>query len=222
MDADLGAVTGGRQFGEELLCLFGVSAVPRGYRRALTGQALADRRTDAPGTTCHERHARSVTLSRSAIAFALASRARICRVHRRAVGRADDALGRGVGGGTRAASRAGVGGVAQQLKRRPIVAGRAERDAPVRHRHVRVVLQCLQARALRLHEPERMNLRDALEEELARLVRGGRHRKVFGRAHARQELRRQERLRAGRRRAHVDARAGPAPVFWPRACRMRT
>jgi hypothetical protein len=28
MDADLGAVTGGRQFGEELLRLFGVSAVP--------------------------------------------------------------------------------------------------------------------------------------------------------------------------------------------------
>ena len=57
MDADLGAVTGGRQFGEELLCLFGVPAVPRGHRCALTDQALTDRRTDSPGTTRHERNA---------------------------------------------------------------------------------------------------------------------------------------------------------------------
>src|SRR5262249_38661576 len=56
MNADLGAVTGGRQLGEELLCLFGVPAVPRGYRCALTGQALADRCTDTPGTTGHERN----------------------------------------------------------------------------------------------------------------------------------------------------------------------
>src|SRR4029078_3106448 len=43
MDAALGAVTGGSQFGEELLCLCVVSAVPRGSRRALTGLRLAGR-----------------------------------------------------------------------------------------------------------------------------------------------------------------------------------
>src|SRR5262249_10184339 len=50
-------VTGGRQFGEELLCLFSVSAVPRGYGCALAGQALTDRCTDSPGTAGHERYA---------------------------------------------------------------------------------------------------------------------------------------------------------------------
>ncbi len=36
MDADLGAVTGCRQLGEELLRMLSVPAVPRGYRCSLT------------------------------------------------------------------------------------------------------------------------------------------------------------------------------------------
>src|SRR5271166_2439231 len=54
MDTDLRAVTGCRQLGEELLCLLSVPAVPSGHRCSLTGQALADRRTDSASTTRHE------------------------------------------------------------------------------------------------------------------------------------------------------------------------
>ena len=57
MDADLGAVTGRRQLGEEFLRVFAVPAVPRGYRCALTDQALTDRRTDSAGATRHESNA---------------------------------------------------------------------------------------------------------------------------------------------------------------------
>src|SRR3954451_22892353 len=57
MDADLVAVTGCRQLGEELLRLLSVPAIPSSYRCALTGQALTDRRTDSPGTTRHEGNA---------------------------------------------------------------------------------------------------------------------------------------------------------------------
>jgi len=57
MDTDLGAVTGCRQLGEELLRLHSVPAVPRGYRCALTDQASTDRRTDSTSTTRHESNA---------------------------------------------------------------------------------------------------------------------------------------------------------------------
>src|SRR6202048_4792746 len=57
MDTDLGAVTGCRQLGAELLRLLSVPAVPRGYRCSLAGQAFADRRTDSAGTTGHESNA---------------------------------------------------------------------------------------------------------------------------------------------------------------------
>ena len=57
MDADLGAVTALRQLSEELLRLFGVPAVSRGYRCTLTDQALTDRRTDSTGATRHESNA---------------------------------------------------------------------------------------------------------------------------------------------------------------------
>jgi len=95
-----------------------------------------------------------------------------------------------------------IRGIAQQLERGPIIARRAQRDAPVGHRHVRIELERLGARPLRFLEPERVDLRHALQEELARLLRRGRDREVPGDAHARQELRRQQRLRARRHHAH--------------------
>ncbi len=124
------------------------------------------------------------------------------RVDRGAVVRPHDRVARGVGcGRARSASR-GVAR-AQQLEGGPVVAGGAQRDAPVRHRHVRVVLQRLQARAFRFDEPEGMNLRDALQQELPRLLGRRRHGKRLRRAHPRQQPGREQRLRSGRRRAHV-------------------
>ncbi len=61
--------------------------------------------------------------------------------------------------------------ITKQLERRAVVAGRAERDAPVGHRHVLVELERLRAGALRLLEPEGVNLRHALKEELACIFR---------------------------------------------------
>ena len=101
------------------------------------------------------------------------------------------------------AARAAARRVAQQLERGTIVARRTERDAPVRHRHVRVVLQRLEARPLRFLEPERVNLRHALQHELAGVFRLRREREVLRRAHARQQLGRQQRLRARRHDAQV-------------------
>ena len=60
----------------------------------------------------------------------------------------------------------------------------------------------LQERAFRFEEPERVHLRDALVEELARFLGGGRHRHV-GRAHAGHQLAGSERLRARRDGAEV-------------------
>src|SRR6185312_417432 len=57
MDTDLGAISGCRQLGEELLRLLGVPPVPGGHRRTLTGQAFNDRRTDSSSTARHESNA---------------------------------------------------------------------------------------------------------------------------------------------------------------------
>src|SRR4029079_14457393 len=79
MDADLGAATGRRQLGEELLSLLSIPAVPRGYRCTLTCQALADRRADAPGTTGHERNTPTELISPSLQRPGLANRINIHR-----------------------------------------------------------------------------------------------------------------------------------------------
>ena len=107
------------------------------------------------------------------------------RVDRGAAGRSRD---RGVDArfrGGRGARAAAVARIAQQLERGTVVAGRTQRDAPVGHRHVLVELERLRAGPLRFLEPERMNLRHPLQEELAGLFRLRRHRKVLGDAHAR-------------------------------------
>ena len=124
------------------------------------------------------------------------------RIDRGAVGRARDRRIRR-SAARRRGGAAAVRRFAQQLERRAVVAGGAQRDAPVRHRHVRIELERLRARPLRFLEPERMNLRHALQEELARLFGLRRHRKVLGDAHPRQQLRRQQRLRARRHHAHL-------------------
>ena len=138
------------------------------------------------------------------------------RVERGAAGRARH---RRVGARPRRPRRAGRRRrcrIAQQLERGTVVAGRAQRDAPVGHRHVLVELERLRAGPLRFLEPERVNLRDALQEELARVFGRRRDREILGDAHARQQLGRQQRLRAGRHDAHVRLRL-LAPVFpWPR------
>ena len=72
MNADLGAVTGRRQLGKELLRLLGVPAVPRGHRGALPDQALTDRRTDSAGTTRHERNAPTELISPTRLRSGLA------------------------------------------------------------------------------------------------------------------------------------------------------
>ena len=96
--------------------------------------------------------------------------------------------------------------IADQLEGGAIVAAGAQGDAPVGHRHVRVERRRLQERSFRFEEPERVHLRDALVEELARLLRGGRHRHV-GDAHALHEAGRQHGLGAWRDGAQV--RLGP-------------
>ena len=113
-------------------------------------------------------------------------------------------------------------GVAQQLERRAVIAGRAEGDAPVRHRHVRIELQRLRARPLGFHEPERMNLRNALQEELPRLLGRRRHRKILGDAHARAAV--SPATAAGRRPASrtCPADAARAPACPLRRCPMKT
>ena len=67
-------------------------------------------------------------------------------VERGAVGRADHRLGVRFRRGRRRARAAAVGRIAKELERGAVVAGRAQRDAPVGHRHVLVELQRLRAR----------------------------------------------------------------------------
>jgi hypothetical protein len=57
MNADLGSVTGRRQFPEEFLRVLAVPAVPSGHRSALADQAPTDRRPDSTGTTRYEGNA---------------------------------------------------------------------------------------------------------------------------------------------------------------------
>ena len=120
---------------------------------------------------------RGETLSRSDIAFSAASRARITGLSAAPLvlrgivaGSARRRLGRG--------HAAAFARIADQLERRAIVAGRTHRNAPVGHGHVGVERRRLQKRSLRFEEPERVHLRDALIEELPRLLGRGGHRHV--------------------------------------------
>lgn len=97
--------------------------------------------------------------------------------------------------------------IAQVLKRRAMIARGAHRDAPIGHGHLRIERGRLQERALRFQEPERVDLRDALVEELPRLLRRRGHRHV-GLAHTVHQAGGKQRLGARRDRAQIGLRAG--------------
>ncbi len=129
-----------------------------------------------------------------------------CRIHGGAVRGACDCLRILAGRSCRRGAAPAVVRIAHQLKCGAVVASRAHRDAPVRHRHLRVERCRLQARALGLLEPEGMDLRDALQEKLPCLLRRGGDRKISRGTHPWMQRGGQQRLRAGRYRAHVRFR----------------